>query len=170
MAVRDLIPIKRRGSDVAHRREDDPFVALRRRMNRMFDDFFDGFDMDWPLGWPETSLASGTYSPRVDVSETDDEIRVSAELPGMDEKDVNVELDEKTLTIRGERKDEREEKDANWYRREQSYGSFHRTVALPAGVEGDKAKAKFKNGVLSVVLPKREEEKRKHKTIEIETE
>lgn len=163
MAVRDLIPIKRTGTGLARRRDDDPFVALRRRMNRVFDDVYDGFDLNCSLG-------STVFSPRVDVSETDDEIRVSAELPGMEEKDVHVALDQNSLTIRGERKDEREEEGVDWFRREQSYGSFHRAVALPAGVEGDKAKATFRNGVLSVVLPKREEDKRKHKTIEIETE
>jgi len=92
------------------------------------------------------------------------------ELPGMDEKDITVEMDDAALTIRGEKKAEQEEKGKNWYRREQSYGSFHRIVPLPANVDGEKAKAKFKQGVLTITAPKREEEQAKRKAITIETD
>jgi HSP20 family protein len=104
------------------------------------------------------------------VAESDKEIRVSAELPGMDEKDVSVEMDDASITIRGERKGEKEEKGKNWYRREQSYGSFSRVVPLPANVEGGKAKATFKKGVLTIAVPKRAGEEPKRKTITIESD
>jgi HSP20 family protein len=106
----------------------------------------------------------------VDVSETDKEVKVSAELPGMDEKDIHVEMDDDAITIRGERREEKEDQGRNWYSREQSYGAFHRVIALPASVDGAKAVAKFKKGVLTVTVPKRREEQTKRKTIKIESD
>jgi HSP20 family protein len=104
------------------------------------------------------------------VTETDNEVKISAELPGMDEKDITVEMDDATITVRGEKKHETEDKGKNWYRREQSYGSFHRVIPLPASVQGDKAKAKFKKGVLSITVPKQAEEQAKRKAITIESD
>jgi HSP20 family protein len=169
MAIKDLVPKLNRGKEhlPARRAEQDPFRDLQRQMNRLFDDFFG----DFPLAprWSETGLAAMEFSPRVDVSETEKEVKVSAELPGLDEKEVSVELDESTLTIRGEKKEEKEDKGRNWYAREQSYGTFHRVIPLPASVHGEKATAKFKKGILTITVPKREEEQAKRKTIKIET-
>jgi HSP20 family protein len=137
-------------------------------MNRLFDDFLTDFPL--PSRWGERELPSPVFSPRVDVSETDKDVRVSAELPGMDEKDITVEMDDSAITVRGEKREESEDKGKNWYRREQSYGSFHRVISLPATVQGDKAKAKFKKGKLTITVPKREEEQPKRKTIMIETD
>ena len=108
--------------------------------------------------------------PRVDVSETDMEVKVSAELPGMDEKDISVELQDDVLTLRGEKKSEQEEKGKNWFRREQSWGSFQRSIELPAGVDAGKAKAQFKKGVLVFTAPKRPEEQAQRKTVPIQVE
>jgi HSP20 family protein len=170
MTIRDLVPRFGRGREgTPARREDaDPFREFQREMNRLFDDFFG----DSPLAprGDEREPAAAAFSPRVDVSETDKEVRVSAELPGMDEKDISVEMDDTAITIRGEKNEEQEEKGKNWYRREQSYGSFHRIVPLPTTVDGEKAKARYKKGLLTVTVPKREQEVMKSRAITIESD
>ena len=117
-------------------------------MDSLFDNFYRGFD----IGPFESRL--GAFSPKVDVTENDKEIKISAELPGMDEKDIEVSLHNDMLTIKGEKKEEKEDKGKDYYRMERSYGSFLRTIPLPAEVETDKVEAKFKKGVLSITLPK----------------
>jgi HSP20 family protein len=92
--------------------------------------------------------------PSVDVSETEKNVIVKAELPGMDPKDVDLSIEKGTLVIRGEKKQESEEKNENYHRVERSYGSFHRSIPLPCKCDADKVKAKYKNGVLTVTLPK----------------
>ena len=170
MAIKDLVP--RIGHGRAHmpvrRGEYEPFHDFQRQMNRLFDDFFTDFPL--ALRWGENRLAAMGFSPRVDVSETDKEVRISAELPGMEEKDLSVEIDETSVTLRGERKEEKEDKGKNWYTREQSYGAFHRVIPLPASVDGGKASANFKKGVLTVTAPKRVEEQARRKSIKIETD
>jgi HSP20 family protein len=170
MAIKDLVPKFGRGREqaAARRGEWDPFRDFQREVNRLFDDFFTDFPP--ATRWGEREAAPLAFSPRVDVSETDKHVKVSAELPGMDEKDITVEMDDSAITVRGERKQEHEDKGKNWYRREQSYGTFHRVVPLPANVEGEKAKARFKKGVLTITVPKREEEQARRKTITIETD
>jgi HSP20 family protein len=155
MAFRDIIPWNR-GRDVAVRRGEDlnPFAALHREMDRMFDEVFRGFDLapfssrsfDRPgrhTGW--------TGWPHLEVNETDSELTVSAELPGLDEKDVEVELANGVLVIKGERKMESEDQ-GRWFS-ERYYGRFERRLAVD-DVEADKVSASFKNGVLTVTLPK----------------
>lgn len=115
-------------------------------------------------------LAPVGFCPRADVSETEKEITVAVELPGMDRKDITVEFDEGNLVIRGEREAEKEEEGRNWHRRERSHGSFHRTIVLSADVDQEAAKAEFKKGVLTVTLPKQEELPEEHKTVNIEGE
>jgi HSP20 family protein len=170
MSIKDLVPRIGRGRDqVPARRGDvDPFRGFQREMNRLFDDFLSDFPLAMRPG--ERGLAMAGFNPRVDVSETDKEVKVSAELPGMDEKDITVEVGDAAITIRGEKKEEREEKGRNWHTREQSFGSFHRSFPLPASVDGARASAKFKNGALTITLPKREGEQAKRKAIKIETE
>ncbi|NOX89960.1 MAG: Hsp20/alpha crystallin family protein, partial [Calditrichaeota bacterium] len=111
----------------------------------------------------------GSFMPSVDVKEKDDEFVVTAELPGMDAKDVDISISDDILTLRGEKKEEKEEKEGNYYRRECSYGSFHRDIPLPAEVETDKVEAEFKRGVLTVHLPKKPESQRKAKKIQVKT-
>jgi HSP20 family protein len=170
MAIKDLVP-RMRGERKPERRGEEGLVSFQHEMNRLFDDFFHSVS---PFGAGETSLLPawdrGAFAPAVNVSETEKEVRVSAELPGMDEKDVTVELDENAVTIKGAKKEEREEKGRNWHRIEHAYGSFHRVIPLPTEVKTDKAKATFMKGVLNVTLPKKEEAKGKRKTIEITTE
>jgi HSP20 family protein len=102
-----------------------------------------------------------TWTPRTDVKETPDGLTITAEIPGLEAKDVDVSLSGDLLTIKGEKKDEKEEKDEYHHVVERSYGAFARTVRLPAPVAADKIKASFKNGVLTVTLPKTEESKPK---------
>jgi HSP20 family protein len=170
MAIKDLVPKFGRGRDnVPARREDwDPFRDFQREMNRLFDDFF----ADVPLAprWGERELPAAVFNPRIDVSETGKEVKVSAELPGMDEKDITVEMDDTAITVHGERKEETEDSGSNWHRREQSFGSFRRVIPLPATVDGGKAKARFKKGVLTVTVPKREAETARRKTIAIDSD
>ena len=181
MSIKDLVPKFGRGREnvPVRRGEYDPFRDFQREMNRLFDDFFTDFPLALHQGkhgaglaprWGERDLPSVAFNPRVDVSETDKEVKVSAELPGMDEKDITVEMDDAAITVRGEKKEEKEDKGKNWCRREQSYGSFHRVIPLPASVQGEKAKARFKKGVLTITVPKREEEQPKRKAITIESD
>lgn len=165
---RDIVPWRKKKNDLAVRREEDaPFVELHRRMNDLFADFF-GDWADVPRlpsrGRAETAWA---LTPSVDVSETDDEVRINADLPGMDEKDIEVALDEDVLTLRGEKKREHEEKNRDYRLTERSYGAFERTIPLPAGIQADKVKAVFKKGVLTVTLPKSPEFRPKERKIEV---
>ncbi len=170
MAIRDLVR-RKTGSTAPARKSDwfeDRITSLQREMNRLFDGFFRSWELA-PFDQFER-FALGDFAPRVNVSETEKEVIVSAELPGMDEKDINLELDENTLTIRGEKRSEHEEKGRHWHRVESSYGTFQRTIPLPAGIDTEKAKAQMKKGVLTVTLPKRPEEVAKRRTIEIKAE
>jgi HSP20 family protein len=147
MTIRNLVPSGKKGIPVK-REEENPFALLRREMDSLFDNFFRGFDIE-----PFESRI-GSFSPKVDVTENDKEIKISAELPGMDEKDIDVSLQNDMLTIKGEKHEEKEDKGKDYYRMERSYGSFSRTIPLPVEVETEKVEAKFRKGVLSITLPK----------------
>lgn len=165
--IRNLLPtVWRRSESPLRRAEENPFLVLHREMNRMFDDFFRGSDLS-PF---EPGRVLETFSPSVDIREGENEITVKAELPGMDEKDIEVSLTDNGLTIKGEKRAEKEEKGKDYWRRETSYGSFHRVIPLPAGLNADKVDARFKNGVLSVTLPRLEAAKAKEKKIAIKAE
>jgi HSP20 family protein len=133
---------------------------LRSEMDRLWDEYFGtgrrAFRME------------EAWLPAVDISETGDKITVKAEIPGMEAKDIEISMVGDTLTIKGEKKAETEEKDENYHMVERSYGSFSRAVKLPAVVDAEKVEATYKNGVLTVVLPKKEEVK--PKAIEIKAE
>ena len=154
MAFRDLIPWSRQenhlsarvGPEQKREPESHPLLSLHREVNRLFDDVFrnfaatavSGFDMvDWP---------------RVELAETEKELRITAELPGLDEKDVEITVEDGVLTLHGEKRSEIEDKDRGYT--ERSYGRFERRIGLPNGVDREKAGATFKNGVLTVTLPK----------------
>jgi len=156
---------RRRGSSL-QRGEDHPFFALQRDINRMFDDFFRGFDLV-PFG---REKSFGGFSPSVDVREDEKEVKIKAELPGLEEKDVEVTLGEDVLTIKGEKREDKEEKgEGRWYR-ESHYGSFSRVIPLPKGLNQEKVDARFRNGVLSITLPRFEVSESKKKKISVKTE
>jgi HSP20 family protein len=149
----------------ARREEYTPFSMLRQEMNRLFDNFFGGFEIE-----PFVSRRLGAFSPSVDIKESDKDIRVSVELPGMDDKDIDVLLSKDSVTIKGEKKEEKEDKGKDYYRMERSYGSFTRTIPLPTEVDTDKAKAEFKKGLLTVTLPKTAQAIKQTKKISVKTE
>lgn len=163
MAIRDLIPRSRNQELAPTRGNYDPFMTLHREMNRLFDDMFRGF------GGPSPSpLMEGRFGwPTLEVSDTDKTLTISAELPGMTEKDVQIEIANGVLTIRGEKKDERSGEGRQFT--ERYYGAFERQIALQ-DVEEDKAEASFKNGVLTISLPKSENPRAGVKRIAINTQ
>jgi len=154
MSMRDMIPwIRRDGDQVPGTlRGGEPFASLQREMNRMFDDFFRGFDRGLPAFGRSDILAGGW--PSVEISDGEKELRVTAELPGMEEKDVEILLDEGVLTIRGEKRSEIEDKDKQFS--ERAYGRFERRIPLGYDITEDKVEASFQNGVLTIRLPKSE--------------
>lgn len=146
----------------------EPFrdlMSLQDRMNRLFDESFRGAsrsgatDDDWALG--------GSWAPAVDIYEQEGNIVLKAELPGVDSKDVDIRLENNVLTLRGERKLDTEVKRENYHRVERAYGSFTRSFTLPTVVDQEKIKADYRDGVLRVTLPKREEAKPKQISIAI---
>jgi HSP20 family protein len=164
MQIKDLIPWNRKESAVAPTaRDEHPVAGLQREMNRVFESFWNRFQQS--LDGLDGRLGLGT--PRADVAETGEAIEVSVELPGLDAKDIDVSLTGDMLTIKGERRSEREEKHKGYYLSERSYGSFSRAIPLPPGVATDNAKAEFKKGVLTVSLPKTPEAQAKVKKIEV---
>lgn len=133
-------------------------------MDRMFENFFPRARMrpfrgDLPI-WSELAAPFEGKMPKVDVIDRDDEIVVRAEVPGVDKKDLDVSMTDDTVTIKGTTSHEEKEEKGDYYRCEISRGSFSRTVGLPAGVDGSKAKAKFQDGVLELTMPKTEKAKR----------
>ena len=120
--------------------------TLRQEMERVFDRFFEP-------RWDELE-AVGAWAPKLDFSETKDAFVVKAEVPGVEQKDISVSIQDQMLTVKGEKHKEKEEKDEKYHRVERSWGAFARTIALPAGVDTGKVDATFKDGVLSVKLPK----------------
>jgi HSP20 family protein len=148
-----------------------PFMDVtrwERDMERMMEDFFGRRMKPWfPERWLKTEAAELT-APAVDVYEEKDDIVVKAELPGMEKDNIEVNLADHLLTIKGEKKKEEEVKEENYYRAERFHGTFLRTVELPKDVHGEKVKAAFKNGVLEVRLPKTEEAKRKEVKVKVD--
>ncbi len=132
---------------------------LQKEMNRMFDSFFRGVD--------EPSLLNGTWIPAVDVSEEQEAYVVKVELPGVSKDDVKITLESNILTIRGEKKAESEVKQKDYHRTERSYGSFQRSFTLPNTVKNDKIDAVYKDGILTVSLPKAEESKPKQIEVKV---
>ncbi|MFN8455846.1 MAG: Hsp20/alpha crystallin family protein [Anaerolineae bacterium] len=168
MALTDLVPWKWGEKNVPVKREEtDPFYTLHREMDRLFDDFMGhGFGL---TRFGNFMDRAGAFNPQVDVTENDKEIKVAAELPGLDEKDIEVSLSGDMLTISGEKKAEKEDQRENYYRMERSYGSFQRSIALPVEVDTDKVEATFKNGVLQITLPKLHPGQEAKKRISIKT-
>jgi len=162
--IRDLIPWNRSNSNVAVRRgeESNPFLTLHREMNRLFDDVFRGFDLA-PLG-QAGSFGRAMSWPNIELSETDKEVKIMAELPGLEEKDVAVELSHGYLVIKGEKKTAAE--DQNLMFSERYYGRFERRIPVD-DVDESKIAASFKNGVLTVTMPKSPQAQQKVKRIPI---
>jgi HSP20 family protein len=160
MKISDLVPWREReGSSLAARRDSDPLYSLQREVDRLFNEF--STLTPWYSG-------DRDFAPSVNVTERTQEIEVTAELPGMEEKDIDISIARGVLTIKGEKKQEREETEGDYYRRERRYGAFSRSIQLPTDIlDTDMAEAVFKNGVLTIILPKLEEAQQISKRIEV---
>jgi HSP20 family protein len=145
MNLRSLIPIGR-GRISPWTRTYDPFTSLQREVERVFEDFTRGF--------PGFAAPTTELTPKMDASETDKEFELTFELPGLEERDVEINVADNVLTVRGEKKAEKEQKEKDYRVVERSYGSFARSVELPVGAEPDKITATITKGVLKVTVPK----------------
>ncbi len=155
MSIRDLIPWKwGRKQESQSSSDSQALSTLRDDLNRLFEGFLGGVDRGTGLLGFGGGLPAGVLNPKVEVSETDDAIEISAELPGLKEEDVDVSILDGVVRIRGEKKQEREEKKKGYYVTELTYGSFCRDIPLWAEVDTDKVDARFKRGVLRLKLPK----------------
>ena len=143
----------------------EPFqdlLAIQERMNRLFDE-----TLQRTRSRDEEDISAGLWAPPVDIYETENEIVLKAELPEIDQKDIEIKVEDSTLTIRGERKFEQETKKENYHRIERAYGKFSRSFSLPNTIDQEKIKASYKDGILKLVMPKREEKKPKQITVEV---
>ncbi|MGA8830625.1 MAG: Hsp20/alpha crystallin family protein [Desulfomonilaceae bacterium] len=156
--MRSLIPWRwKEGRSVP----ENALTEFRKEVDDLFNQFFGN------AGWlPGTSFSKG-FTPAFDVSDTDEDILVKAELPGVDPKDIEVDLSGTTLTVKGEKKEEQEDKTENVHRIERSFGCFSRSVTLPCEVKEDQVEANFKNGVLNLKLPKAESGKKRSIKIDV---
>jgi HSP20 family protein len=160
MNLREILPFS--SGNPAETPPPDPFAALHRQIDRLFSDAGRGGSALWDAG----AVWNGA-APRIDVKDNDKELRITAELPGVSEQDVEVVLQDDLLTIKGEKKAEKKEEKENVYLTERSYGSFSRAIRMPFGADPDKVSAHFAKGVLTVTVPKPAETHRKTRKIAV---
>jgi len=169
MSVRDLIPWGRNNGNplpsLLRDDERDPFLSLHREVNRLFDDVFRGFGSALPSLSRGSPFGGGW--PSVEISDSDQEIKVTAEVPGLEEKDIEVLLNDGVLTLKGEKRSETEDKEKQFS--ERYYGRFERRIPLGVEVKEDQVDATFRNGVLTVTLPKTEKAQSQVKRIAIKS-
>lgn len=160
MSLRDLVPWKRDTEPLAERDLEFPLKRLHWGINSLFDDFLES--LDWPV-----VAEGGVLTPRIDVSETDKEVTVTAEMPGLDEKNIDISLERNSLIIRGEKQTEKKSKEKRYSQVERTYNSFYRAIPLPYEVDDKKVNATYKKGILTVQLPISARASKEHKRIEI---
>jgi HSP20 family protein len=169
-AAETKLPVKTEERSLQARR---PFESLRHEMDRLFEDFDRSF---WGAPFRRQALdiepfwrreMAWSKSPAVDIVEKPTAYEIIAELPGIDEKNIELKLANGNLTIRGEKQEEKEEKRKDYYLRERHFGSFERSFGMPDGVDADKIEARFNKGVLTVTLPKKPEAQKAEKKIEV---
>lgn len=162
MIYKVCLPNGREGGRELAPREDRQIARMHNQLDRLFDDFFTD-----PFGAMTVRRMPTPFVPKIDVSETEKEIKITAEIPGMDEKDINVNLQNDVLTISGEKSNEVDEKSSTFHRMERSYGAFRRDIQIPADINSEKISAIFNKGVLTITMPKPEETISKTRKIEI---
>jgi HSP20 family protein len=169
------VPVEVKKAAPAETTTPDVWRSFRSEMDRLFDRFAGGFgfpslrrmfDME-PAGRPASSFIFSV--PAIDMSEDEKAYKISAELPGLDAKDVDVSVSGDMLVLKGEKRQEREEKDKNYYLSERAFGSFQRSFELPASIDRDKVAADFSKGVLTITLPKTPEAQKQQKKIEVKS-
>ena len=170
MAFGDIVPWRWGGLRHSDR-EARPLESYRRDIESLHRDMDRVFEKMWSAGTSASLLpevwARGEMMPQLDVTEDDEAFQVTIDLPGLDEKDVDVTLSDHVLTIRGEKEEEKETKEKEYSRRERAYGAFRRSIEIPAAVDASKIEASFKKGVLTIQLPKTEEAQQQVKHIAI---
>ncbi|MEN8197679.1 MAG: Hsp20/alpha crystallin family protein [Pseudomonadota bacterium] len=159
MAASENVPVERSSPT-----DDNPIASMQRQVNRLFSDYMNQPLMSW---FDADRWFSGAARPNVDMTETDNTYEVTAEVPGFEQKDVEVKITDGALVLEGKTESETEEKGKTWHRHERRFGSFSRSLPLPTGADQEKAKARLKNGVLTVTVPKKAEAKSSVKKIEI---
>lgn len=164
MSIRDLTPWTRGHRPSSPERDYHPIQALHERMDRLFDDFFTGSDLP---RFRQTVSGGAFLAPRIDVAESDTEYRFTAELPGVDEKDVEVTLSGGVITIKGEKRSETKQEKDRFLHTERSYGAFQRSFTMPPDVDEEQVEASFGNGVLTVTVAKSPDAKAATKRIEV---
>ena len=168
MAEPTKLPVKTERSSALSAQTRRPFESLHREIDRLFEDFSSGL---WrsPFRSPTFDLMPTFWAtaPAVDFTDTEKAYQLTAELPGVDEKNVEVKVANGVLTIKGEKNEEREEKKKDYYLCERNFGSFERSFQVPDGVDSDKIEASFKQGVLTVTLPKKQEAQKATKRIDV---
>lgn len=167
MSLQNPIGRRRRGWEMEAPERADPFQRISQQMERMFEDLMGASPGRMMRGEGGLAGGGGVEQPSVDVSETKDSLEIDVDLPGLDERDIDITLSDDILTVRGERKEEKEERGRNFYRCERGYGTFSRRIVLPFKVDEDRITANFEKGVLHVTLPKSPEAKAKERHIEI---
>ena len=174
MAMKDLVRINGESTTPMKREQSYPGSLWESTdwMDRWFDNFFSRALSLTPYGSMQSQSGNqwGGYVPAVNVVDNENEVRVTAELPGIDEKDIELSIYNGVLSLKGEKKAEYEEKKEGYYRSERSYGTFHRSISLPEGVDPEKVEATFSKGVLNITVPKRPESQTGRKKIAIKSE
>jgi len=163
-----MLPVRRQETQTFH---PDPFVQIRKEIDRLFDTAFRGFGFpSMGFGRELTPMAQTDWlKPTLDIGASEKKYTISVELPGVDEKEVQLELINDTLKIKGEKKQQKEEKEKNYYRMERSYGSFQRVLSLPEDADQSNIKAVYKNGIMEITIPRKAAPKAEAKQIEIKT-
>lgn len=164
MKLNKIIPWKRAERQLARTPDPEAFAMINRQINHVFADFLGD---PWSDPWEQIG---NRFTPQIDLSDRGGELRVTAELPGLDANDIEVAVEGNLLTLTGEKKDEHEEAKGDYYHSERSYGYFKRSVELPAGVDPNKVTARFKKGVLEIAIPKKPEAQTTRKTIALKSE
>nr|HDM99582.1 Hsp20/alpha crystallin family protein [Deltaproteobacteria bacterium] len=165
-----IVPVKGGDVQTAYPQSGaiNPIIQLHNEMHRLFENAFKGFGLSpFRSEFFTHDPAAGMLKPQLDIGATDEEYSINMEVPGVNEKDIKVELEDNTMIIRGEKNQEKEEKDKNYYRVERSYGSFRRVLSLPEDAAKDDIQATFKNGVLTIKIPRRAMPKANVKPIEV---
>ncbi len=170
-AVGKTVPVKRKNANDENRALVSPWHQFHQDIDRLFEQAFHGFGQT-PFGLDRSGFprfSDGILKPTLDLSATDKDYTIAVEIPGVDENDVKLEIANDVLTISGEKKQEKEEKEKNYYRMERSYGSFQRVLSLPEDADQNAVKATFKKGVLTVTMPRKALPKSETKRIEVKT-